>query len=86
MIHKEILHLTLHREFFNEVVAGTKKIEYREASRWILSRLVGKAYDKILFVNGYGADKPRVFVEYKGYKIVDGEIEIYIGEVLNTQK
>ncbi len=51
-----ILHLTLSKMPFEVMVTGEKSTEYREPSKWILSRLQGKDYDLIKFVNGYGSD------------------------------
>ena len=66
--HK-VLHLTLKKNWFMLMLKGTKKIEYRRPSEWIKQRLVGKEYDFIKFVNGYGADKPFFIAEFLGYEI-----------------
>jgi hypothetical protein len=66
---KEILHLTLHQEFFAAIVAGTKKTEYRECKPYWRSRIEGRNYDLIQFRNGYATDAPMMQMEYRGYKI-----------------
>lgn len=59
--------LTLSKKPFQVMVTGEKTIEYRKPSKWILSRLKGKDYDYVKFVNGYGNDKPYFVAEYKGW-------------------
>lgn len=59
--------LTLSKKPFEVMVTGEKDIEYRKPSKWILSRLKGKDYDYVKFVNGYGNDKPYFVAEYKGW-------------------
>lgn len=61
------LRLTLHRAAFEVMVTGEKTKEFRKPSKWILSRVVGKEYDRIEFVNGYGKDRPRFRCYYLGY-------------------
>jgi ASC-1-like (ASCH) protein len=65
-----ILHLTLKKKWFDLMISGRKKIEYRKPSRWIMSRL-SKDYDVIKFTNGYGSTKPFFICEYKGFEISD---------------
>lgn len=64
-----ILHLTLSKMPFDVMVTGEKSTEYREPSKWILSRLHGKDYDLIKFVNGYGSDKPYFIAKFRGWEI-----------------
>ena len=63
------LHLTLKKVWFDLMVSGVKKIEYRKSSNWIKKRLHNKDYKYVKFVNGYGNDKPYFISEYKGYII-----------------
>ena len=61
---QDVLHLTLKAVPFQVMVNSEKKMEFREKSKWIKSRLIDsstgedKQYDRILFVNGYGAGRP----------------------------
>ena len=64
-----ILHLTLHRQWFDSIVKGEKTEEYREIKPYWSKRISGKEYDEIHFTNGYGKDKPFMRVEYKGYEV-----------------
>lgn len=83
---EKILHLTLMKKWFDQILAGTKKIEYREIKPYWTKRLFdenGEAikYDFILFRNGYSKDCPEMFVEYKGIKITD-KYEILLGKII----
>ena len=71
---KRVLRLTLKKQAFNVMVTGEKTVEFRKPSFWIMSRLFKngnpaeglKEYDEVLFVNGYGDDRPRFTRKYKG--------------------
>ena len=62
----EILHLTLHRMWFLQILDGIKTEEYRENKPYWQIRLRNKTYTHVKFVNGYGKDKPWMFVVCKG--------------------
>jgi hypothetical protein len=64
----KILHLTLHREFFAAIAAGTKTIEYRSQTAHWKQRLEGKIYEIIKFRNGYAANAPEMLVEFRGLR------------------
>lgn len=77
-----VLTLTLKKQPFDVMHTGEKFIEYREASKWIKSRLVDKKgndkkYNVVKFINGYGKHRPQFVAEYKGFDIVDEETEPY---------
>lgn len=61
---QRISHLTLHRQFFAEIAAGTKRIEYRSQTMYWKRRLEGREYDAILFRNGYSRIAPEMLVEF----------------------
>ena len=63
------LYLTLSKMPFDVMVTGEKTTEYRNPSKWILSRLQGKDYDLIKFVNGYGSEKPYFISKFRGWEI-----------------
>ena len=50
---RDVLHLNLHREFFDAIARKRKRIEYRTQSAYWRWRLEGRNYDAILFRNGY---------------------------------
>jgi ASC-1-like (ASCH) protein len=64
----EILHLNLHREFFDAIARKQKRIEYRQQSAYWRKRLEGRKYDAILFRNGYAKDAPEMLVEFRGLR------------------
>ena len=72
----QVLKLSLKKAPFDVMVTGEKKVEFREQSAYIKSRFVDsktgkdKEYDFVEFTNGYGYDKPRFTVTFKGYKLV----------------
>lgn len=46
------LHLNLKGEYFDQIKSGTKKFEFRLASKWS-KRLVGKTFDRVFIKRGY---------------------------------
>lgn len=78
----KILHLTLKREYFNEIAWGLKLKEYREIKNYWTKRLMIKdkhniknlkvphwepiKFNEIWFRNGYAKDRPFMRVEWKG--------------------
>ena len=63
-----ILHLNLHREFFAQIAARTKCIEYRDQTAYWRKRLEGRKYDVIQFRNGYATNAPVMVVEFRGLR------------------
>lgn len=77
------LHLTLKKEWFDMILSGEKKEEYREIKRYWIHRLcneveyengaaweaVFKKFDVIEFKNGYGKNAPTMTVKLDGIKI-----------------
>lgn len=78
-MEKKVLTLSVKKEWFDKIVSGEKKEEYREIKPYWIKRLTtncevvydvvaetycGKVlyrpYTHVLFINGYGDDKPRV--------------------------
>jgi hypothetical protein len=59
-----ILHLTLKKKWFDLIVSGIKKEEYREIKPYWDKRL-NKKYDTICFRNGYAKNSPRTTVQLK---------------------
>jgi hypothetical protein len=50
---KKTLYLTLHKKWFDLILNGIKKEEYREQKKYWITRLKEKQYDEIVFTNGY---------------------------------
>ena len=89
MKNPRILHLILHREFFDLIEKGLKKTEYRECTPYWRRRLEGRDYDVIRFRNGYATKAPVMDVQYvtKGFRVVGGKKEyaIRLGKILKVQ-
>jgi hypothetical protein len=70
---KKILSCTLQKKWFDLILAGKKKKEYREIKPFWISRLVDGEnyihYDEVHFRNGYGPMAPFMRVEFKGCRI-----------------
>lgn len=82
----KVLHLTLKKKQFDEILSGDKIIEYREIKPYWTKRLLDShgesvKYDVIYFRNGYSKDCRKMKVEFKGLKIGE-EYEILLGRVL----
>jgi len=60
----EILHLTLKKKWFDMILAGEKKEEYREIKSYWAKRLFSKQYNTILFRNGYKKNCPQFLINF----------------------
>lgn len=63
---KRILHLTLKKKWFDMILSGEKKEEYREIKPYWDYRLVSGKYDEVAFRNGYNPDSPWMLIELHG--------------------
>lgn len=63
MSEQRILHMTLKKQWFDMILSGKKKEEYRELKPYWTTRLVGKKFDIVRFKNGYSKDSPVMDVE-----------------------
>ena len=82
-----ILHLTLFKKYFDEILNGYKKIEFRKITPYWERRLDGKKYDIVHFVNGYGSHRPWMeveIIEIEKEDVYYEEYKIYLGKVLRT--
>jgi ASC-1-like (ASCH) protein len=86
----EILHLNLHREFFDAIARRRKRIEYRKQSAHWRKRLEDRHYDAILFRNGYAPDAPEMLVEFRGLRRYgrgrDAYYAIRLGRILRISR
>ena len=68
----KVLHLNLKKKWYDMILSGEKKEEYREIKSYWVKRLADittlspLGYDLIEFRNGYGKDASRFRIEYKG--------------------
>ena len=81
----KILHLTLKRQYFDEIVAGTKREEYREIKPYWTKRLEGKNFNEILFKNGYSKNAPLMRVEWLGMAKGTTHYIIKLGRILEVR-
>lgn len=65
-VRRQILHLTLHKKWFDAIARGEKLEEYRAQSPHWKTRLENRQYDEIHFRNGYAKDAPFMRVECNG--------------------
>jgi hypothetical protein len=86
----KVLHLTLEREWFDKIAKGEKRCEYREYKPYWRTRLEGRTYDIVHFRNGYSAEAPEMWVEYRGLqrdgKTRNARYVIRLGRVLRTKR
>jgi hypothetical protein len=76
------LYLQLEKKWFDQIESGEKTEEYRELKPYWINRLIGRKYDRILFVNGYNKDSRRMVVECEGISIVGCLFVIKLGKKL----
>jgi ASC-1-like (ASCH) protein len=80
-----ILHLNLYRKYFDEIVEGTKTIEFRDKTDYWKKRLENREYDVIKFRNGYAKDAPTMLVEYNGLNLGNPfSYEIQLGKIIEV--
>ncbi len=88
---KKILHLTLHKQFFDAIADGSKRFEYRELKPYWKTRIEKRKYDEIWFKNGYQKHAPFMRVEYLGYRKTktkfypDGCYSLKLGKILSIR-
>jgi hypothetical protein len=68
---KNVLLLNIKTAPFNVMVAGEKKVEYREIKKWMNSRLFDKEgnprkYDLVKFVLAYSSKNPYFYAPFLG--------------------
>ncbi|HEX3627220.1 MAG TPA: hypothetical protein VH280_17575 [Verrucomicrobiae bacterium] len=85
-----VLHLTLHREFFAAIADKTKRIEYRKRSPYWKTRLENRKYSVILFRNGYATSAPEMLVEFRGLRRIKRRGKNYyairLGRILKIKR
>jgi len=86
----DVLHLSLHREFFDLIARKRKRTEYRTQSPYWQKRLEGRKYKYIVFRNGYGRKVPEMKVEFRGLlRIGRGRNAVYairLGRILEIKR
>lgn len=74
MDKQNILFLVVKKSPFDVMITGEKKVEYRNPTQWIHSRLFDKQgnkreYDLVCIIHSYSRHAPRFYAEYKGFTI-----------------
>lgn len=82
---KRILHLTLHKKWFDQIASGIKTKEYREKKPYWIKRLVDKEYDEVWFRTGYSKIAPFMRVEYLGLDKSGKEFAIQLGKIIEIR-
>lgn len=71
----KILELTLKKQWFDMILSGDKKEEYREIKPYWINRLIDnntwffKKFDAVKFKNGYSKDANSFLIEFKDINI-----------------
>ena len=85
-----ILHLTLHKKWFDQILVGEKTIEYRDIKLYWTKRLfdatgTAKPFTEVFFKNGYNKDARWMKVECKGVRKGEKRYEIMLGKILEVK-
>jgi hypothetical protein len=83
---EKVLHLTLFKKWFEEILKGNKKTEYREIKPYWTKRLFNpdgsaRKYNYIVFRNGYSKNSPKIKVEFMGIR-KKKQYEIILGKII----
>ena len=77
------LSLVVYKAYFDAIVSGQKKTEYRASSDYWIRRLLKpdglRQFDEVEFRNGYQKNARRAVFVCKGVKWVGPKFEIHIG-------
>lgn len=71
----KIVSMPIKKEWFDKILSGEKKEEYRKIGDYWRRRLLFDKVDAIKLINGYGRDKPFIIVELKDIIIGEGKKE-----------
>ncbi len=79
----KILHLTLYKQWFDQILSGEKTSEFRADTPYWRARITG-SFDYVHFVNGYGKQRPWMDVELKCIKLnlLTNKFELMLGKIL----
>jgi hypothetical protein len=80
----------IQREWLARILAGSKKIEYRDATDYWLGRLerAGPPPFHLRLINGMKKDSPeaRVTVDEVDIELVSGTIRLHLGQIVSTTR
>lgn len=63
------LFIIIKKQYFDEILSGKKKNEYRLVTPYWVKKIANKEYSSIVFQNGYNKNALRLEAEYFGYSI-----------------
>lgn len=85
MVEPKPLFLILKREYFDQIIQGTKTVEYRDHTPFYTSRLIrdGKYrnFKTVVFQEGYHKETRRMTVKIKKIILFNGIFEIHLGKI-----
>jgi hypothetical protein len=77
---------TIKREWLAKILAGTKKVEYREMKPYWTKRLEGIGCPfELRLINGMSKDAPEVVLRIDEVTVGGGRYELHIGAILSTK-
>ncbi len=90
----KVLSLNIKKQYFDEIINGIKKVEYRELKQTTLNKYTyideadGKRYlrryDALRLFVGYHKDRESALVQVIDTKYADGVVEYYLGAILEN--
>lgn len=89
-MEKKTLHLTLHKKWFDQILCGEKKTEYREIKPYWTKRLFDEEgnpqwFSAVKFRNGYSKNARWMRVIFLGIRKGEKEYEILLGKILEKK-
>jgi hypothetical protein len=67
-----VLRLVVTRSWFDKILKGHKKEDFREIKPYWIKRLKGD-FDWVEIVNGYGKNRPTLLADFRGVRITDDD-------------
>lgn len=61
---KRILHLNVYRKYFNQILSGRKRYEFRARTPYWEKRLLNREYDEVWIANGYKNNRPLIKAKF----------------------
>lgn len=80
MAKKKILTVIVKSATFKEIESGERNKECLPNTTYNRARLIDKTYDLVCIKNGTGSDRPKLYMEYKGYAYTNDEHVVKLGK------
>ena len=61
--------INIKKKYFNEILNGTKKEEFRKKTKFWETRILNREYTHVVFRNGYKKNAPTITLRYLGYDV-----------------